>query len=342
MSNYLDSQRATEQALRKTLESLTSITAESLVRTEVLGTSLDFRDGVEIFSQTLGLFRSLAEAKLDNVPKETLSNLDNLAKTAFQHFQQVLAFDPGKQANPAAERDRLIQQVAQQYSSQFSSVAPILAYSVRKGTDFDLLERNARAALGEIANLRNQTEERAGKLIAEAQTVVEQVKRAAAEVGVAQHAVHFKREAEGHLKRSKVWLAVTAALALITFAYSGVILVFFSIRLPSLSGVQSLQLAIAKVLVFSILYLAVIWAGRIYRAQWHNYIINQHRQNALSTFETFVKAAGDDQTKGAVLLQTTQAIFTPQTTGFVTQESDTVGPAQVLEIFRTATASKPS
>jgi len=68
--------------------------------------------------------------------------------------------------------------------------------------------------------------------------------------------------------------------------------------------------------------------------------VNQHRQNALSTFETFVKAAADDQTKGAVLLQATQAIFTPQVTGFIAQESDSGGPAQVLEIFRSASSGK--
>jgi hypothetical protein len=43
-------------------------------------------------------------------------------------------------------------------------------------------------------------------------------------------------------------------------------------------------------------------------------VVDQHRQNALSTFETFMKAASDEQMKNAVLLQATQAILTPQAT----------------------------
>jgi hypothetical protein len=56
--------------------------------------------------------------------------------------------------------------------------------------------------------------------------------------------------------------------------------------------------------------------------------------NALRTFETFARAANDDTTKNAVLIQATQCIFTPQQTGYVTQESDSSGFSQVVEVVR--------
>jgi hypothetical protein len=70
------------------------------------------------------------------------------------------------------------------------------------------------------------------------------------------------------------------------------------------------------VIVFSLLLSGMLWVGRIYRAARHNYVVNKHRQNALRTFETFVKSA-DPQIKSAVLLQTTGCIFTAQNTGYV-------------------------
>ncbi len=95
-----------------------------------------------------------------------------------------------------------------------------------------------------------------------------------------------------------------------------------------------------KLIIFSVLFAALIWVGRIYRAHRHNYIINKHRQNALSTFETFVKAASDEQTKSAVLLQATQCIFSPQHSGYISKESEPSTYPQVLEIIRGISGSQ--
>ena len=105
---------------------------------------------------------------------------------------------------------------------------------------------------------------------------------------------------------------------------------------PSLT----VQLALAKVIAFSILFSAVLWAGRIYRAHRHNYVVNKHRQNALSTFEAFAKASEDTPTKNAVLLQATQCIFSPQSTGYLPQEKEAEGSTQILEIIRGAASGK--
>jgi hypothetical protein len=78
----------------------------------------------------------------------------------------------------------------------------------------------------------------------------------------------------------------------------------------------------------------------MYRSQWHNHVVNKHRQNALSTFETFVKAASDEQTKNAVLIQATQCIFSQQPTGFVAHDSDGAPSPQILEIVRGVVADK--
>jgi hypothetical protein len=61
--------------------------------------------------------------------------------------------------------------------------------------------------------------------------------------------------------------------------------------------------------VLSVFYFAMVATSRNYRAHQHNWTVNKHRQNASSTFETFVKATTDDQTKNAVLLYAAQAIF---------------------------------
>ena len=101
---------------------------------------------------------------------------------------------------------------------------------------------------------------------------------------------------------------------------------------------ETIQLVIAKVILFSLLLSALVWAGRVYRSHQHNFVVNQHRQNALASFETFAEAAKDDQTKSAVLLQATNCIFAPQTSGYADSSAEATGSPQVMEIIRNMAA----
>lgn len=340
MADVLIQEKQARENLQSSLDKLAAITPESLVRTSELGTALDFSDGVDVFRRTLSLFESLRESNLDNMPLNVLNQLTQFATQATQTFKQIHEFDPSGQNNPAGIRDSLIKQVADQYQGFFQHISPIIAYSVRKGTDFDRLERDARTALEEIRRLQTEITKQRTEIVSQAQAALEQVQRAAAQVGVAQHAVHFKEEAAEHLRRSWYWLIATGVLALATAGFGAWSLYHYATEAVALNTAQSVQLAISKLVVFSILYLAAIWCGRTYRAQWHNYVVNKHRQNALSTFETFVKAAGDEQTKNAVLLQATQAIFQPQSSGFAGRDSETSQSPQILEIIRGVTGSR--
>jgi hypothetical protein len=85
-----------------------------------------------------------------------------------------------------------------------------------------------------------------------------------------------------------------------------------------------------------VLYYGLVWAGRNFSTHRHNQTVNNHRQNALKTFEAFVKAASDDATKNAVLLQATQSIFSPQASGYLGIHGGESSAPQILEIIRTA------
>lgn len=334
MVDVLDQEKEARETLISALNELAEITPESLIRTNELGTALDFRGGVEIFRRTLTLFENLRNCNLDNVPLPTLQTLSQQATQATQTFQEIQQFDPSGQNSPDSLRDSLINTVADQYQEFFQQISPIVAYSVRKGTDFDSLEREARTSLEEINRLRAEINKQGTDIVSQSQAALAQVQRAAAQVGVAQHAVHFKDEADEHLKQSQYWLLATGLLGFATAAFGAFSLYYYQTTGISLTTAQSIQLAISKLVVFSVLYFAAIWSGKTYRAKWHNYVVNKHRQNALITFETFVKAAGDEQTKNAVLLQATQSIFLPQNSGFAGRDSEGNTSPQVLEIVR--------
>lgn len=333
-----EQENAERQRLLTVLTELSAINPQDLVREDVLGRDLSFASGVPYFQRTLKLFKDLAESNLDTVPFQNLQQLSAHAEQARERFKRVQGFSVAQyQSNPASSRDGLINEIRDSYDAAFQQVSPIVAYSVRKGTDFEKLEREARESVTQLKSIVSDQETSRKTMLVEIEGTLEKVRRAAQEVGVAQHAIHFKDEAEANAASAKTWLKVTAVSAVLTLAFGVSSLIFIVTRTPEFTATQSVQLAIAKIIIFSVLVTATLWSGRTYRAARHNYVVNKHRQNALSTFETFAKAATDDATKSAVLLQATNCIFSAQQTGYISQEEpEGGGYPHILEIVRKA------
>jgi hypothetical protein len=108
-----------------------------------------------------------------------------------------------------------------------------------------------------------------------------------------------------------------------------------TLTLPNaLTTAQSVQLAVTKVVILSTMFTVAVACARVYRSHRHNYVVNEHRKNALQTFQTFANAPeADAQTKSAVLLEATKCIFSQQPTGYISSEQESQS-SQILEIVR--------
>ena len=125
-------------------------------------------------------------------------------------------------------------------------------------------------------------------------------------------------------------------MAIVATAAFGGVFILLSKVLGSggteLTGI--LQNLFTKGFVLSPIY---VWLNRSIKnhtAQKHLEIINVHRQNALETFDTFVAAAeGNRETRDAVLLAATKAIFDANQSGYLsvkTSSSDNTSPVQQI------------
>lgn len=328
-----EQENSQRQTLGKALSELTAIKPEELVREDELGRQLSFAAGLGFFKRTLLLFREITKIDLNTLPFSRLLALTNVANQALGQFKQVREFSVVGQQNPTQARDALINQIRDSYDGLFDAASPTIAYAVKKGTDFERLEDQAKASVDRINVLAREQEAVLTKAVKDIEGTLTAVRRAAEEVGVAQHATHFRDEADQHKRAATKWLYCTTVLAAGAVVLAIAAVVEFYKHLPLLSSAQSIQLAVLKLVVFSIIFSGLIASGRIYRAHRHNYVINRHRQNALSTFETFAKATSDESTKNAVLLQATQRIFSLQPTGYVYQESDGTGGPALWELI---------
>jgi len=97
----------------------------------------------------------------------------------------------------------------------------------------------------------------------------------------------------------------------------------------------AIQKLIARGLLISLLYYAMLACVKNYRVHRHLAVLNEHRRNALKTFGRFIAAVGaDDETRGAVLLATTQAIFAPAPSGYLGTDEPDPTPMRVAEMIK--------
>jgi hypothetical protein len=324
-----EKEKTIQGQLQEKLDVLSKITPESLVRTGDLGKDLDFRDGVVHFKLTLNLFRDLKVVKLDGFPDQRLQNLLNLAAGAIVVFENIQKFQ-STQPNPVEARNNLIQQVKDQYAEQHNQITLVLAYALAKGTDFDSLVGEAKIVVSKAKEEVKKAENASQQI----DSILTAAKKAAPVIGVEKYAVIFKNEADSHRKIGHWWLGATIGLSILTIAFGIWVVSFYVDKVKEMNTAQSIQIGLAKLVILAVLYFGIVWSGRIYKAQQHNCVVNQHRHNALTTFETFVNATEDKETKNAVLIQTTKAIFSPQHSGFTAQEKELSTSPQILEIVR--------
>jgi hypothetical protein len=147
-------------------------------------------------------------------------------KDAYDKFDAVRTFSPAQHSTPLDVRNNLINGIRDSYDTYFTVISPVIAYSIRKGTDFETLEKKAHEIVSSMETLKNEQIEGQKKNSHEMESILQKVRQAAAEVGVAQHATHFKEEAKEHNEKSKKWLYATVIMALLTVGW-GFLSIFF-------------------------------------------------------------------------------------------------------------------
>lgn len=177
------------------------------------------------------------------------------------------------------------------------------------------------------------------------ETLAQSLQAPAAKATSRANAKHFLAQARWHRESAKFWAKSVVWTTIATVAFA--ILCFFvpMFRMPEwlaphlsvMSTTTHVHVAVGKVLTFSTLVYAIFFFARNYMAQVHNAVVNDHRANALKTYEVIIAAVGDSH-KDTVLTKASDCIFGPQPTGFTKHEvTDTPAVAFLANVATTAT-----
>lgn len=321
--------------LREQLDSIAAYESAALAQGEDLG-AINFEQCEPLLQQAIDLANEARSLPLQLLPQQTLQQLTGPTQNVANTLKQISEFTLVGQDNPENQRNGLQNNLRTQYDAFLLSFMPHLAYLTLKHAQVQEVITQSRELLEETQKKTRDILDELDKRKGEAESIVRATQDAAAKIGVAQFAVRFEEIAKEHVAAAKRWLVAATLLGLATIAVA----VGFISWLPvdgELSSPATIQRIVTKVIVISLVYFSAIWASRNYRAHRHLNVVNGHRQNALTTFQTFVKAAGDEdkETKNAVLLEATRCIFSPMATGYLGGDQETPNSSIVEVLTKT-------
>jgi hypothetical protein len=152
---------------------------------------------------------------------------------------------------------------------------------------------------------------------------------------MALHARIFGETAKAHTRASRFWLWVSGAMTALAITWLW--------TAPGFLDLTSNPPHTRYVIYFfgnTVLLGLALYCGRVFRSERHNTVVNQHRHDALTTYEAIIDgASGDEQMRAAIIMHATQTIFAPQPTGYwesKSQPGDQV-PLPILQLIGEAT-----
>ena len=300
--------------VKDSLERMQSFDAMDLPREKELGTILNFKNAVEPATRLIDLYKRIPATVLVDFPVTELDQILKQANNDYNRLNEILSFKAGQ---PIETRDSLIEQLRGSYQQSFKVLHPFISYASFKSADFQRLETEARAMIQSVQDQGAKVAAELEKKQEEAEKILTDIRKAAAEQGVSQQAVYFQQAEKEHEKQAKTWLIATICLAVAMTLYAVASLFIHKIPLLRSDTVYgSIQLGVSKTLVFAVISYMLYLCARNYLANKHNSIVNKHRQNALMTYKAILNAAKDIEQKEVILTHAASCIFGPQNTGY--------------------------
>ncbi len=337
MAEMTELEKAAEQ-LRQTASQYANMDPENILRRN-LGKEANFeslQDNVLAFQS---MTKRISVCAWKGIPIPVIQSCQRKLNEIQGIITQIKNFVPIRSGNPSGEHSSYISSFSQRWAEIYNYITPHLCYaeSLDSGADrykevmaMSLAEANAakeefRKRLTEQQSAMKADQERMKSLVAE-------VEQMAKNAGVTNQAVHFKKLADNYSKIGVLWMALGLASGIGLYLYVRVL------QLPDVKDPLLLtEHLVPRLVAVTLLSTALIFCIRNFSAMMHNLIVNRHRQTALTTFQVFVNGTRDEGTKNAVLIQSTQAIFAPQPSGYLKSDQELPQMNQVTEIIRGVT-----
>ena len=353
--SHLERAQGTNQGFIDFLKrlNLDELDLEGLKRSDLSGAGFSFESVNHDLLIVHSMLREILTAPREwllNISRVVVQNLNRYLPQFYKNIREIEDFQISNE-NPRETHDSLLQTISNSCDSMKEPLGHIVAYlSSRKVGQFaaevdatvataagrlETETNRAKENSNEVEKLRNETQQELNQLKLERQN--QQAKQS-----VSEYKEIFENQAKQYRKGAWIWLGAAGAATIAFFGAFYWLSKFLGPEGPGLT--EALQNLFTKGFLLSPIY---VWLNRSIKnhtAQKHLEVINTHRQKALETFDRFVEAAGENrETRDAVLLSATEAIFDANQTGYLSAKgsgSDSRSPVQ--QVIREIISDKSS
>ena len=315
--------------LTKRMERIKGIDRATLISRSKWG-ELSFEDCRLHFDRTFGLVDQLGVLPIELLPDQTINPMRDGAEQVANALASIDKFSIQSSGNVNGERQNLANQFKSASDNFFSNTASWLPYLAYQRGDVDRNIQSLTQSVQQAKSIANEAKGRIEGRESEMEGIITKAREASAAAGAAVFTQDFKREADQHDAAAGFWIKVTLGAAILTLFVAGAMWVWTE---PGLDQGQLFQKLSTKLVVLAVLLSATIWCGRNYKALKHLATVNRHRSLSIQTLQAFSAAASDPQTKDAVLLEATRAVFGNTPTGYI-EGSGGDSDLRIVEVAR--------
>lgn len=283
--------------------------------------TMDFVEVIKPARKIIDMFKWFQSDVLDDFTDKQLSEIQGQADNVLHFFDQILRFD--SRNSKAEDKFKLIGRVKPLYSEVFQSLLPLICYGVIKVRDFSHYEEKMNSILQQFTDRADDIVKQLEDNRKNAEVILSGMHKNAGELSVSEQAVYFGKDANIHQAEATMWRWLTIGAAALLTAWAlfspGIFNFFYPELVQSNDAItpSAIQVMTSKILVFTALGYLLILCGKTYLSHQHNAVVNKHRQNALCTYTTLVKAASTDENADIILNHAANCIFSPQDSGYV-------------------------
>lgn len=280
-------------------------------------------------NRIFSLIQYLKVLPIEQLPDSVARTSTDYLKRANDVFNRVNQFTLAG-ADPSQRSAQLVNEIHSHVEQITQSIAEWIPFLAYQNGDVTKNINALTSAVKESRQLMDDAKLEIEKKRVEIEEITKSAREASASAGVAVFTQDFAKEAESQSKIAIAWLVATFIFAVIAF---GISVWAYFVDYSGMSREVLLAKWVSKAFCLSILISATMWCGKMYKSARHLSIVNKHRAHSLRTFQAFVAASSNMQTRDAVLMETTKAIFARGTTGLVNEslasESDTSNIIQI-------------
>ena len=270
-SNVIGPHERSPQAIWRACGEIATTKAIEVAQVDRGGIRIDLSECIPKIQRFVDYFALLRYEDITLMPEDARQVFSSHIRIVQQVFRDIEYGDPQE----LAHRDSLIANLDSAYYSLVKEFSWLMVHT-----------QASRNNAQELDALLNRTQEAEDTLA----DITEKARDVAAKIGAASHATLFEQTARNHALGRNIWLCFTFILALVA-AGAGWQLMTQQPITDSVPG--AVQFIGARLIVIGALSYMIVLAGRSYRSEAHNHVVNKHRSNALLTFEGILESAKD-------------------------------------------------